>query len=397
MLIGLKRKEKLKILYLLQFFIPAWRFGGVVQLAYNIAKGMAQKGHEVTVFSTDAFEPGRRIEEKRNMIDGIEVFYFKNISNYLASKYRIIQPKSLKMNLKQHIKDYDVIHLLDIYSISTFWAYKQSRKWNVPLFITTSGVLSDYSQKTKSFIKKVFNIRLRKVLLNAEALIVQTESEKEDCQKLGITNINLIKPGINLKEFTTLPSRNIFREKYNLQEDDICVLFLGRIDQVKGIKFLIDAITQIENRKIYLFIVGSKNEYLTQLLKNIQNSEKKDQIVITGWVSDEEKFEAYLGADIYCLPSIYDCAPNSILEAGACGLPIITTTSNGLFEIARDGAGEVVDPGDSIALKNAILKMASNRNKMKEAGNRGRKIIQEEFDWEDKLNELEQLYYSKLE
>jgi len=393
----LKRKEKLKILYLLQFFIPAWRFGGVVQLAYNIAKGMAQKGHEVTVFSTDAFEPGRRIEEKRNLIDGIEIFYFKNINNYLASKYRIIQPKSLKKRLKKQVKDYDVIHLLDIYSISTLWAYKYSRKNNVPILITTSGVLSDYSQKSKGFIKKLFNIFLKKVLLNAEAVVVQSENEKKDCEELGLNNLNLIKPGVNFEDFDNLPPRKIFREKYNLKEDDICILFLGRIDQVKGIKYLIEAVNQISNSKVFLFIVGSKNDYLSELLKNVQNKGKNSQIIITGWVSDEEKFEAYMGADIYCLPSIYDCAPNSILEACACGLPIITTTSNGLFEIARDGAGLVVDPGDSKALRNAILELTNNRNTMKQLGDKGRKIVQEDFDWDDKLNELEQLYYSKLE
>jgi glycosyltransferase involved in cell wall biosynthesis len=330
-------------------------------------------------------------------MDGIEVFYFKNINNYLASKYRITQPKSLKKVLKQHIQEFDVIHLLDIYSISTFWAYKQSRKWKIPLFITTSGVLSEHSQKTKSFVKKLFNVRLRKVLLNAEAVIAQTESEKKDFQKLGIENIDLIKPGIVINDFKNLPSRTIFREKYQLKENDICVLFLGRIDAVKGVKFLIDSMNQIDNPNIYLCIVGSKNEYLTKLLKNIQNDEKKDRIIITGWVSDEEKLEAYSGADIYCLPSLYDCAPNTVLEAGASGLPIITTTTNGLFEIARDGAGVVIEPGYSEPLRNAIIKLASDQNTIRESGNRAKKIIQEDFDWNDKLNELEQLYYSKLE
>ena len=392
----MKGKEKLKILYLLQFFVPAWRFGGVVQLAYNIAKGMAQRGHEVTVFSTDAFEPGRRIEEKKNVIDGIEIFYFKNVNNYLASKHRIVQPKSLKKQLKKHIQDYDVIHLLDIYAISTFWAYKYSRKGNVPFFITTSGVLSDYSQKSKGVLKKIFNIFLKKTLLNAEAVIVQTESEKKDCEKLGIKNLNLIKPGINLTEYNNLPSRNIFREKYNLKDDDFCILFLGRIHEVKGIKFLIDAIGQIRNSKVFLVIVGSKNDYLDHLLKDIQNFDTNNQIILTGWVSEEEKFEAYMGSDIYCLPSLYDCAPITILEACACGLPIITTTSNGLFEIARDGAGLVVDPEDSDALKNAILEMTNDRDSMKQLGNKGRSIIQADFDWDNKLKELEQLYYSKL-
>jgi glycosyltransferase involved in cell wall biosynthesis len=396
-LIDLKRKEKLKILYLLQFFVPAWRFGGVVQLAYNIAKGMAQKGHKVTVYSTDAFEPGRRIEEKRDIIDGIEVFYFKNINNYIASKYRIVQPKSLKRQLKKHLKDYDIIHILDIYSISTFWAYKQSKKWKVPLFLTTSGVLSDYSQKTKSSMKKLFNIPLKKVLVNAEAVIVQTETEKKDCQKFNIKNINLIKPGINLSEFDILPPRNTFRKKYNLKPDDVCVLFLGRIEEVKGIRLLIDAMTEIKNSKILLFIVGSENEFLNQLLKNIEDLDVRNKIIATGWVTEEEKFEAYMGADIYCLPSIYDCAPISILEACACGLPIITTTSNGLFEIAKEGAGLVINPNDSKSLREAILELASNENTRNKLGSKSREIIQEDYNWNDKLNELEQLYYSKLD
>lgn len=392
----LERKQKLRILYLVQFFIPAWRFGGVVQLAYDIAKGMVQRGHEVTVFSTDAFEAGRRIEVKKNVIDGIEIFYFKNINNYLASKHRITQPRLLKKQIKKHIKDYDVIHLLDIYSISTLWANKYSKKNNIPFLVTISGVLSDYSQKSKGLLKKLFNIFLKKVLYNAEAIIVQSKSEKKDCEELGLKNLNLIKPGVNLGDFDNLPSRRIFREKYNLKEDDICILFLGRIDQVKGIKYLIEAVNQISNSKVFLFIVGSKNDYLSELLKTCQNKGKNSQIIITGWISDEEKFEAYMGADIYCLPSIYDCAPISILEACACGLPIITTTSNGLFEIAKSGAGLVVEPRDSQALKQAILELIEDRERMMKLGKKGRSIVQEEFDWDKNLIELEELYYSKL-
>jgi len=393
----LERKEKLKILYLLQFFIPAWRFGGVVQFAYNIAKGMVQRGHDVTVFSTDAFGPGRRIKEKENVIDGIKISYFKNINNYLASKLRIIQPRSLKKELNERIEDYDVIHLLDIYSISTYWAYKYSKKYNVPYFITTSGVLSEYSQKNKGFAKKIFNIILKKVLLNAQGVIVQTESEKEDCEKFGLNNLNLIKIGINLNEFNNLPPRTIFREKYNIKDDDIIILFLGRINEVKGIKYLIEAISKIKNSKVFLYIVGPKNSYLTSLLKQIQKYKLHNRITIIDGLYDSAKIEAYIGADIYCLPSIYDCAPNSLLEACACGLPIITTTSNGLFEIARNGAGIVVEPRDSEALKDAILKIVNDRQTMSQWGRKGREIVQEEFNWEDKLKELEDLYYSKLQ
>lgn len=392
----MESKEKLKILYLLQFFIPAWRFGGVVQFAYNIAKGMVQRGHDVTVFSTDAFELGRRIKEKTNIIDGIKITYFKNINNYLASKLRIVQPRLLKKELKDHIKDYDIIHLLDIYSISTYWAYKYAKRHKIPYFITTNGVLSDHSQKNRGIIKKIFNIIIKKVLLNAQSVIVQTESEEKDCTEFGLNNLNRIKIGINLSEFSKLPPKTIFRKKYNIKDDDIIVLFLGRINEVKGIKYLIEAISYIKNSKVLLYIVGPKNSYLNLLQKQIQEYKISDRVIVIDGLYDDAKLEAYMGADIYCLPSIYDCAPNTLLEACACGLPIITTTSNGLFEIARDGAGIVVDPGDSKALRNAILDLIRNRNKMKQLGIKGKKIIQKNFDWDDKLNELELLYYSKL-
>ena len=133
------------------------------------------------------------------------------------------------------------------------------------------------------------------------------------------------------------------------------------------------------------------------MLKSIEGLDVRNNIIVTGWVTEEEKFESYMGADIYCLPSIYDCAPISILEACACGLPIITTTSNGLFEIAREGAGLVVNPNNSKALREAILELASSESTRKKLGSKSREIIQEKYDWNDKLNELEQLYYSKLD
>lgn len=388
-------KKKLDILYIVQYFIPAQQFGGVVQLTYNIAKGMVQKGHNVTIFTSDVLELKKRINEKAKIIDGIKIYYFKNWSNFIGAKYRISQPRKLKTVLKKKIKEFDVVHILDIYSISSIWAYKYSRKWNIPLFITINGVLSDYSQKVKGLGKKLFNIIMKKILRNAQGVIVQTESEKKDCERFGLNNLNLINIGINLKEFNNLPSRNVFRKKYNIKDDDLIILFLGRIDKVKGIKYLIEAIYKIRNSKIFLYIVGPRNNSLNALLKLIKKYDLQKRIRIIDGLYDTAKIEAYMGADIYCLPSIYDCAPNSLLEACACGLPIITTSSNGLFEIAENGAGIVIKPRDSNMIKEAILKMVSNKEKMIKMGKLGKNIVQKEYNLSKILNKLENLYLLK--
>ena len=391
-----QKRKCLKILFLIPYFIPAWRFGGPVQLSYTIASKLIQKGHEITVLTTDVFKPNERINEKYNIIEGIRIFYFKNWSNYIAAKYKISQPRRLKRFLKREIHKYDIIHIQEFYSIMTYWAFKYAKEEKKPLFINLNGVLSEYPQKNKRFLKKLFNILLKKTILNAKGIIVQTENEKKDAEKFHLKNILLLNVGIDLKNFNNLPIRNIFRDKYKLKDDEIAILFLARIAEIKGLKYLIEAIHKINSSKYRLFIIGPDDNYLNNVFKNIKKFNLENQIRIIGWVSNEEKLEAYAGSDIYCLPSLYDCAPITILEASACRIPIITTITNGLNDIALKGAGICVKPRDSDDLKKAILNLTRAKNKMIEMGNIGRSIVEKEYDWNIIIEKLEDYYYLSL-
>lgn len=357
---------------------------------------MIQKGHEVTVLTTDVFKPNERINKKCNIIEGIKILYFKNRSNYLAAKYKISQPRRLKRFLKREIHNYDIIHIQEFYSIMTYWAFKYAKKEKKPLFINLNGVLSEYAQKKKRLLKKLFNIFLKKALVNAKCIIVQNENEEKDAEKFHLKNILLLNVGIDLKKFNNLPIRDIFRDKYKLKNDEIAILFLARIAEIKGLKYLIEAIHKINSSKYRLFIIGPDDNYLNNVFKNIKKWNLENQIMIIGWVSNEEKLEAYVGSDIYCLPSLYDCAPISILEASACRLPIITTLTNGLKDIALNGAGICVEPRDSDALKHAILNLTMDKNKMIEMGKIGRSIVEKDYDWNIIIEILEDHYYLSL-
>ena len=117
--------------------------------------------------------------------------------------------------------------------------FKYAKKEKKPIFINLNGVLSEYAQKKKRLLKKLFNIFLKKALVNAKSIIVQTENEKKDAEKFHLKNLLLLNVGIDLKNFSNLPLRSVFRDKYNLKDDEIAILFLARIAEIKGLKYLI--------------------------------------------------------------------------------------------------------------------------------------------------------------
>jgi glycosyltransferase involved in cell wall biosynthesis len=106
-------ENRLKILQVVPFFYPAWAYGGVPRVAYELSKELVKRGHDVTVYTTDVRDrDSRYVPEKRSVIvDGIKVFYFKNLSNRLAYDYQQYFPIGLKSFVRRTIKDFDIIHL----------------------------------------------------------------------------------------------------------------------------------------------------------------------------------------------------------------------------------------------------------------------------------------------
>ena len=135
----------------------------------------------------------------------------------------------------------------------------------------------------------------------------------------------------------------------------------------------------------------SGTNYLEELLRLIYKLRLKNVKVING-LFGEEKIEAFTGSDIFCLPSVYDCCPNSLLEALACGLPIITTETNGLSYIVEDKSGMVIPPKNVKKLVEALDFLINNPKIREKYGKIGRKIVLNEMNWEKIGASLENHY-----
>ena len=145
-----------KILIVTPFFIPAYSYGWIVRVAYEQAKWLVKKWYDVTVVTTDVFDSKKRNETLNENIGWLKIIRFKNISNYLAKFQNLYLPIWMKKWLKNHISNYDVIHIHDIYNLPTFWAWKYALENNVKYFIQPHGTLSYIRIKLrKSFLKNL--------------------------------------------------------------------------------------------------------------------------------------------------------------------------------------------------------------------------------------------------
>jgi UDP-glucose:(heptosyl)LPS alpha-1,3-glucosyltransferase len=165
--------------------------------------------------------------------------------------------------------------------------------------------------------------------------------------------IDLVRNGVPLDRFRFDPElRERSRAELNVKQDQIALLFAGSGWERKGLLFAIEAMALCKDRKLRLLVAGRGNErpYKTTRLRFWR--EKPVQFL--GEVAD--LVPIYAAADIFILPTIYDPFSNACLEALACGLPVITSRSNGFSEIIESGVhGSIVqNAGNLITLRDAI-------------------------------------------
>jgi UDP-glucose:(heptosyl)LPS alpha-1,3-glucosyltransferase len=167
--------------------------------------------------------------------------------------------------------------------------------------------------------------------------------------------ITVVHNGANLAKFTAdirERHRDEMRRKLGLDEKEIMLLFVGHNYKRKGLHALIRALPMLNGTaRSRLVVVGKGRRAPCDRIAEALGV--SDRIQYAGTTDEPEKF--YAAADIFCFPSYYDPCANVVLEALACGLPVVTSTTNGSGEIITQGKeGYVVEPDDAEALAAAI-------------------------------------------
>ena len=387
----------MKILQISNSFKPAWETGGTTRVVYEISCALFNKGHSVTIYTTDRGQ--KRVEIKKNRpvpVDNLIVYYFRNISNFMSMKMNIVTPYYLFFVARKQIKNFDIIH---IHEHRTFLAVIVSyfaKKNNVPYIVQAHGSVMPFFQKTR--FKRIFDkLWGNKILKNASKFIALTETESEQYKKMDIIErkIEIIPNGINLSFLNHLPQKGKFRHKYSINENEKIVLYLGRIHKRKGLDILLNAFLNISNElnHVKLVIVGPDDGFLNTIKKQAKDLIKDGKILITGPLYDEEKWEAYTDADLLVYPAIHEIFGLVPFESILCDTPIVVTKNDGCGELVEKlNCGYLVEYGDTQGLTEAINYILKNLDKQSKLVEAGKNYILNNLEWEKIANEVEKVY-----
>jgi glycosyltransferase involved in cell wall biosynthesis len=394
----------MRILNITQSYAPFFEFGGPPAKVKALAEGLAQKGHAVTVLTSDwgldkrlAEFPGEISAQpnpfgRKREVNGVTAIYLPNWFHYRATSWNPALPRYLRARLQ----NFDVVHIFGLYDLLGPRAAAACRKRKIPYVLEPIGMFIPIIRNI--FLKRIYHqFWGRQLFAGAAAVIATSEQEQSELEAGGIPREKIIlrRNGVEIPK--TLPAAGVFRASLQIPPQSRLILFLGRLSQKKSPGLLLRAFADIlQNRVIaqqdlHLAFVGpDEADMLGRLQKMSGELGVTQRVHFVKPLSGEKKWAAYRDADIFVLPSQNENFGNTAAEAVAAGTPVIVTDQCGIAPLLADAAGIVV-PHDQQQLAAALRSLLENSSlyaKLRE----GCRTATLRLGWEQPIEQMETLY-----
>jgi glycosyltransferase involved in cell wall biosynthesis len=203
------------------------------------------------------------------------------------------------------------------------------------------------------------------------------------------SKIHRIPMGIHLDEWGNLKGER-FRRKFGLEGKRV-ILFAGTKHHNKGAIHLLQAVKKVEQnaKDVVLVAIG----LTTEEWKRKKAMGVETNLIDLGYVTEEEKRDAFDACDLFVMPSRYDSFGIVYLEAWRCGKPVIGARVGAIPEVIDEGKdGLLVEFGNVDQLASSILYLLDHPALSRELGERGREKVISELNWEKNLPLIEKVY-----
>jgi glycosyltransferase involved in cell wall biosynthesis len=286
--------------------------------------------------------------------------------------------------LQAIVRNRDVVHLHGIWDPLLYAAARAARALGRPYLVTPHGMLDPWSLQQKRWKKRVaLALGWRAMLDRAAALHLLNADEKALIVNLGIRAPGVVIPnGVNPAEFEPPPNADLFRRWLPALGERPYVLFLGRLHYKKGLDYLADAFCLLasRNRDAHLVVAGPDDGARADFETRIAAAGLTSRVHVPGPVYGPEKLSAVAAAACFCLPSRQEGFSVAILEALACGTPVVISPDCHFPEVAEVGAGRIV-PRDAAAVADALGQVLGDAGLRERMGKAGRELVAARFTW----------------
>jgi glycosyltransferase involved in cell wall biosynthesis len=176
--------------------------------------------------------------------------------------------------------------------------------------------------------------------------------------------IHHIPPGLDTSLFRPL-DRSESKSSLGFDTDDFVILYAGRLEKDKRLEWLLEAFARVKKKKrsAKLLLVGDGRE--TPRLEAVASSRKEEDICLLGSAQQSEMPRLMSASDVFCLLSMHEGFPSVILEALACGLPVVSSRVGDVPEVVQEEvSGSIVDVLEPSEIANRLLDVGSHRDSM---------------------------------
>jgi glycosyltransferase involved in cell wall biosynthesis len=255
-----------------------------------------------------------------------------------------------------------------------------------------------YPEAHKPLNRWFLTLMMPRFLQAADAVIAVSECTKRDVMRLyGLdeAKIRVIYEGVNPRLGTAPPEAiAAARHRYNLT--DSFILCVGTIEPRKTLTLLLEAFQALKNQRTEskLVIVGKKGWLYEGFFRRLRELGLEDEVIFPGFVPDEDLPAVYSAADLFVFPSLYEGFGLPVLEAMACGAPVICSNTSSLPEIVGDAA-MTLDPLDHEAWVAAMKEVLESKALQEEMTARGLQRARM-FSWEETARKTLDVYRDVL-
>jgi len=372
-------------------------FGGPTTVLYGMANHQCRTGHDVTVCTTNRGNPTSRVLDDIEIRAGLD----KGVSlhSFETDLVSILISRDLRNWLTKHIAEFDIVHVHGLYRFPTTYAAYRARKEGVPYVIRPHGGLDPYlySKSARSMaIKRLYERWFDLPNLQAAGAIHYTaEEERERAAFLKLCAPSFVVPnGIDWNRFETLPGRGAFRAAHKLWDAPL-VLFLGRLHFKKGLDLLIPAFDSAKHavQNTQLVIVGPENDDYGRKVRGWVEERGLTKVVhFVGHLDGSDVVQAYVDADVFVLPSYTENFGMTVVEAMACGLPVVISDQVNIHREVAESGGGLVTRCDVNEIAQALITLLKDRDRRSSMGEAGRRFVQQRYTWPEIVDALTHEY-----
>jgi glycosyltransferase involved in cell wall biosynthesis len=365
--------------------------GGTAERTFQLSLELASMGVDCTILTMDIGESySRAVRIPRLAVQALPCI-----------NQRFFFPKGAFRRIEAIVKSVHIVQMFGNWTVLNFLVWRACRRLGKPYVFCPAGALPLFGRSL--LLKGLYRHFITGALVrDAARCVCITDDERQHFGELSAepSKLEIIPNGTDPEKYRLVdpaPAIAKFRASLGIGAEPF-ILFLGRLNSIKGPDLLLDAFCFVASKwpRHHLVLGGPDGGMLSQLRRTAVMKGLANRVHFPGFLDSGVKAAALHAAELLVIPSRSEAMSIVVLEAGACGTPVLFTDKCGLKTFEKRGVGTMV-PVDAVAMAAALDRLLEEHSVTRLQGEQLKAIVMGEFLWSSQASRCAAMYQKILQ